>query len=435
MINYIELISNLLQMFILTWFISDFFGYKYSRKKSISGFITVWILTFLEISFINSIIVYDGFLSGFLIITFILYAAFFLKGTFQSQVFLSIFAEAIVFIIGSTVIFIFSKFSGNSIETSISEFSVYRILMIIACRTLEYLIFKSILKVNAHYSLTTFEWLLFTLLPLMTWTAVTIMTNASIISQEILTHMFYLALIMVGINAIIFFFMIKIKQDTQTKYEYNMLKMQYNNIINTEENMKALYERIYSLQHDLGKHFIAIQAMAEENNCKDILSYTSSISNDYFGSSPKIIITDNDIFDAVVNTKLEFCKQKNIIPNISVDKEAVQFIKKEDIAVLFGNLFDNAIEAAEKSTSKEINFSLQIQGEYVSIYIENSYNSNFSDINLKTTKREMHEHGFGIKNIKKIVEERNGDIQFFINDSGMFCCDIIYKKYNYKFQN
>ena len=428
MINYIELISNLVQMLILIWFISDYFGYKRSRKKSVLGFIFVWMLTFFEISFINSIIVYDGFLSGFLIITFILYSSLFLKGTFQAHIFLSIFAEAIVFIIGSTTIFIFSYFLGNNIESTISEFSPWRVLMLIMCRTLEWWIFKVILKVNTNYSLTTLEWLLFTLLPLMTWTAVTLMTNASIISQEILPYMFYLSLIMVAINAIIFFFMIKIKQDTETKYEYNMLKMQYSNMKNMENNMKALYESTHSLQHDLGKHFLVIQAMARENKCKDILSYTSTINNDYFGSSQKIIITGNDIFDAVINTKLEFCKQKNIVPNISVDKEAVQFIKKEDIAVLFGNLFDNAIEAAEKSIFKEINFSLQLQGQYVSICLENSYNSDFSDINLKTTKNDKREHGFGVKNIKKIVEENNGDIQYFTNDSGLFCCDIIYKK-------
>ena len=68
------------------------------------------------------------------------------------------------------------------------------------------------------------------------------------------------------------------------------------------------------------------------------------------------------------------------------------------------------------------------EGKYVSIYIENSYNASFSDINLKTTKKGQAKHGFGTKIIRKVVEENDGMIQYFINDSGMFCCDILYKK-------
>ena len=30
--------------------------------------------------------------------------------------------------------------------------------------------------------------------------------------------------------------------------------------------------------------------------------------------------------------------------------------------------------------------------------------------------------------IKRIVEENDGMIHYFINESGMFCCDILYKK-------
>ena len=60
--------------------------------------------------------------------------------------------------------------------------------------------------------------------------------------------------------------------------------------------------------------------------------------------------------------------------------------------------------------------------------MENSFNNDYSDINLKTTKKDCHEHGFGTKNVRKIVEENDGMIQYFQNASGMFCCDILLKK-------
>ena len=61
--RYIELTSNLVQMIILTWFVSKFFGYKYNRGFNLIGFIVVCLVAFIEISFINSIMIYDGLVS------------------------------------------------------------------------------------------------------------------------------------------------------------------------------------------------------------------------------------------------------------------------------------------------------------------------------------------------------------------------------------
>ena len=107
--------------------------------------------------------------------------------------------------------------------------------------------------------------------------------------------------------------------------------------------------------------------------------------------------------------------------------DAIKCIDASHITVLFGNIIDNAIEAAEMSEEKIINISVRIQGQYVSIYIENSFNSQYSNINLITTKKDKNLHGFGMKNVKRIVEECNGMMQCFAKDE-MFCCDILLRR-------
>ena len=69
---------------------------------------------------------------------------------------------------------------------------------------------------------------------------------------------------------------------------------------------------------------------------------------------------------------------------------------------------------------------MQIQGDYVSIYMENSFNHKYSDINLNTTKKDKDSHGYGTKNMKKTIKEIGGMIDFFVNKQGRFCCDILY---------
>ena len=284
------------------------------------------------------------------------------------------------------------------------------------------------LKINAEYKLTEKEWILFTAMPLLTWVGITIIMKTTIQSRSIMPQMFYLSLIMVVINIITIFFMYKIKQDMETKQDYELLKLQYDNIKNMEANMKALYDNTYSVKHDLEKHFLAIRAMADNKKYDEINKYIENVLDKKLNAVQKVVFTDTDVFNAVINTKLELCKQKGIFPSVNISNDAVNFIKISDMAVLFGNIFDNAIEAAEKTKEKIIILNIQLQREYVSIYIENSFNADFSDISLKTTKNGQAKHGFGTKIVRKIIEENNGMIQYFVNNSGMFCCDILYRK-------
>lgn len=222
--------------------------------------------------------------------------------------------------------------------------------------------------------------------------------------------------------------MYKIKQDMEIKQDFELLKLQYDNIKNMEMNMKALYENTYSVKHDLEKHLLAIKSMSDLGNNDEISEYIENIFDKKLNAVQKIVFTDSDVFNAIINTKLELCNQKGIFPSINISKDAVNCMKKSDIAVLFGNILDNAIEAAEKSNEKILILNIQMQGEYISIYIENSFQSKYSNIDLKTTKKSKARHGFGTKIIRNIVEENNGMIQYFVNDTGMFCCDILYKK-------
>ena len=359
--TYVESLSSLLQTFILTWFISKFFGYKYGRKTSIVGFVLALLIIFAEISFINLIIIYDGLLSGIAIITFVIYARVFLKGDVLKHTFIVIYAYAIVFTASSIILFLFSYMSGYGVERMIADFNIWRILILIIMRVIEYTIFKFVIQVNDKYLLTKKEWVLFILMPLITWVAVTLMTNAAIISEEILSYMFYIAVIMVFINVITYYFMFKIRQDSNTKMEYELLKMQHENIKSSESNMKALFESIYSLKHDMDKHLFAVKDMAQRNDCSEIEKYISGIIEHSTESVQKVIFTDNDVFNAIINAKLEICKQKKITATVSIDNEAVSYIQNECITVIFGNLLDNAIEAAEKTTERVISIVVTLK--------------------------------------------------------------------------
>ncbi len=425
----VELASNLLQMIIWTWFMTSFFGGKCGGITQRLGAVAVTLVTFAEISVINHIALYDGILSGAMVITYVIYAQIFLKGSLNSHIFISIFAIAIIFTASSILIFIISYFAELTAGEIFEKLTVWRVIGICLCRLFEFLIFHVILKISSEYALTKREWILFITMPLATWIAVIFMTQATVKSPEVLPQMFYIAIIMVAINAVIYFFMLKIKQDTQTKLENELLRMQHDNIKSMETNMKALCESTYAVKHDLEKHLLAVKAMAEDARCDEICEYVEKIVGNQLNNVQKIVFSSNDVFNAVINTKLALCREKSIIPSINISDEAVKHIESSDIAVLFGNIFDNAIEAAEKTDEKIIILDVRPQGEYVSIYMENSFNERFSDVKLKTTKQNRSMHGIGMKNVKRVVEAHDGMIECFKNKEGMFCCDILLRKH------
>lgn len=426
--NMIELVSNFAQSLILTWFISEFFGCKFSGFKKYAGYAINTLIIFVETSFINKFVVYDGFFAAIVIATNVIYSAIFLNGKIYAHAFASITSMCFIFSLGSTAIFTMSYFTGNEAISLITEFNVYRLIMHVFCRGAEFAAFKAVIHINREYVLSRKEWVIFIVVSIITWITITFMTKSAIAAPKITEYMFYCILSMIVINILIYYFLIKINDDAKTKLELQLLKIQYDNAQKTQMDMKALFENTYSLKHDLEKHFVAIASMAKEGNNDDIADYAERIIKVNLGSVQKLVFTDNDIFNAILNTKLEICKQADISTVINISGGAMSVLNSEDIVVLFGNLLDNAIEATEHCSEKTIVLNIHEYGECLSICVENNYNKKFSDVNLKTTKLNKGEHGYGVKTIKEIVKKYDGSVKFLENDSGMFCCDILIPK-------
>lgn len=426
MINIYELVSNFIQNFLMVWFISNFCKYKFTGKTKNLAMISTVIIGTVLISVINRYVDYDGILSVFSVALFVIYAQMFLKEKIWVHIFISLFTMVIVFIIASLILITTEALIKISLNQLITEFSYIRLIDMGISRIIEFAVFYGLLYIKRTYILSYKEWILFSIVVLLTWTEIILLTNAALKYDEIKIYMFAASVAAVFINIIICYFVIYVNKAMKLKTEMELLTMQYKNVKHTEEKMKALYDSTYSLNHDLEKHFIYLKTMIQEGNNNKVISYIDDILENKLLKMQKIMFTDNDVFNAIINTRLEICRVKNIYPSINVDNNAIAEIKSDDITILFGNIFDNAIEAVEKANKKIIILNVQIQGEYVSIYMENSFDGKLNN-ELKTRKRNKYEHGFGLKNVKNIIEKYDGLMQCFTNKE-LFCCDILLKR-------
>lgn len=424
--NICELFSNLLQNFLMIWFISNFCGYKYKGIIKGVSFSLVLIVGFSIISVINYFTDYDGLLSIISVMGFIIYAQICLKEECPMHIFVSLFSMVIVFTISSMIVLLFAIIFNKTSFELIGEFSYERLLIMCMCRLAEFGVFKFIIHIKKKYNLTYKEWGLFIIVSFFTWINVILFTRASMIAATIKSYAFGTSIIASMINIFMYYFIIRINAEGQIKTELALLKLQYDNVKSTEKNMKVLYDSTYGIKHDLEKHFLYIKTMEANGKGKDVIKYVDDILDQKLNATHKIVFTENDVFNALMNIRLEICHEKNIHPSINIESEAINEVKSEDIAVLFGNILDNAIEAAEKTNDRIIILNVQIQGDYVSIYMENSFDGLIHE-ELKTTKKDKIGHGIGMKNVEQIVENYNGMIKCFA-EKGMFCCDILLKR-------
>lgn len=102
-------------------------------------------------------------------------------------------------------------------------------------------------------------------------------------------------------------------------------------------------------------------------------------------------------------------------------------VKGEDMMIIMGNLLENAIEASMKCQIEERRIELTIQqiNEIVFLDVKNSISDTVNLNGFQSQKADKIMHGWGVKNIKQIVDENHGEMQCAGKD-GMFDVNIIF---------
>ena len=427
LLNIYELSANIAQMFRWVWFLTKYFGFKDNKKTNIIGFILTWFICFCEITFVNTIIVYDGMISGIIIITIVIFAHFCLKGDVYSHLFVALYGTAIMFIVSSIALFVSSFATGLSVEQAITDLNLARIILIISCRIAEVIFFLFIIKTKNYYKLPKREMRFFIFIAMLTWAATTIMMRAAMKSGVISNYMFLLALVILGINVVIYYFFIKINSDYQTKIKSEIQKQQYEQQINSQskhiDEILVMQKQIKKFRHDSSHHFTALKGFFANNQNQDGLSYIEKINSDL--ENTEIVDTGNTAFDAIISTKKALAESKNIEFTIQIQIPEKLKVDAVDLCVIFGNALDNAIEACEKlETQKIINVSAIYDDNQLICKITNTALTSTSD--LQTTKADKVNHGFGLENIKQALSKYNHVLKIDQSDNKFVLSFVIF---------
>lgn len=199
----------------------------------------------------------------------------------------------------------------------------------------------------------------------------------------------------------------------QSRYQKELESV--NNILQNHylqyEQSKESMEMIGQMYHDLKHQITALRLETNEeirNNWLD----TIQEEIDAYEVQNK---TGNAVLDVVLTSKKMQCKKNKITLTYVVDGVLLEKMEVRDICNIFGNALDNAIEYVKKVSDVEkrlIHVVVSEKQGFLLIYFENYFEGNllYEEGLPKTTKKDKHFHGYGLKSIKMIAKKYDGQV-------------------------
>jgi sensor histidine kinase YesM len=233
----------------------------------------------------------------------------------------------------------------------------------------------------------------------------------SLLSQEMMTIIILLMLL------VFYYLYATIIESYESRYKLEKALDETSDQLTRYRYTILMDEQVRKSRHELKNKYFYMQTLLKEHKYDQLNNYINDyigeLSTNYYG-----IRSNNALIDHILNTRLETAHKHNI-------KTCVEVLIPEDLSInedyfctIFLNLIDNAIEASLQVDNPDILIKLNVKGQYLICNIENKTDSALlaSNAELKTTKKDKKNHGFGLKIVESTVKKANGIIDIKVED-------------------
>ncbi len=189
-------------------------------------------------------------------------------------------------------------------------------------------------------------------------------------------------------------------------------------------HLEGINHQMKSIRHDFNHHISCLHGMLEQGKHESAKVYANELVYD----AEQFNVAFSSEYPGIsglLSSKYQTMRSQNIEFVWSVDLPTNMSIKLIDLSIVLGNSIDNAIEAVSKLNDNErlIELGIYSEIEYLVIKIKNKYLADSISSRLLTTKEDEENHGYGLNNIKFIVNKYDGIIK--INtDENVFSVNI-----------
>lgn len=239
------------------------------------------------------------------------------------------------------------------------------------------------------------------------------LSTGSLVMAGILLMLLYDLLIFVG-------YRILQRMNRQALAHQLMLHKQQTEV-SYYKSLEEQYGRQRVLIHDMRKHLSAIREMSRD---PAVVEYVAELER-----SPalrnRVRICGNQLLDVILARYSGVCKENGIRFSADVRDRSVDFLSPSDMTALFGNLMENAVEAALASDNAyvELLCDLRPVGVLMVSLVNTCAATPKTDGmgGFASTKPDPGHHGLGLKSVAAVVKKHDGTLrQYYDEQANLF---------------
>ena len=189
----------------------------------------------------------------------------------------------------------------------------------------------------------------------------------------------------------------KLHQSNQTLLDKNIA---YQRVIDSTREFR----------HNIANMIYGLEGIILTRDMEKIERYYAELSHRCAQINNENAVALNRLTDAsltaLILRKLDIAEEKQILFYLNVDSGfSFDILPSHRLCEAMGNLLDNALEAAQQSTSPQVNLMLRSTPEYNEILLDNTY-SEASDLSFLSGDAKSSKEGhqaIGISSVRKIL--------------------------------
>lgn len=227
------------------------------------------------------------------------------------------------------------------------------------------------------------------------------------------------------INIVVFYLYNMLIEVHHQLREKEMMELKVKVYSGQLETITQTQKKIRRLRHDMVHHIMQLYSMASLNKNAEMLEYLDKMEQAMINPREHVSSGNKDI-DGILNFMLEkavsILKKVDVQVKIPEDLHTCSF----ELAVILGNIIDNAIEAARQTEDKWLSLQITADKGILFIRVSNSYCGciKTSGDKLLTSKEDKENHGLGLDSVKDMIKKYNGDMKITC-DKNIFTVDIL----------
>ncbi|MGN0631643.1 MAG: sensor histidine kinase [Ruminococcus sp.] len=416
--NAVELLGNFAEAFCMFRFCDLFIKNRIKKPTVIFSCICLAFLTLL----FNNISLLSPVLSFVLIGVYYL-TQLLLRRTKPVKLFLlTLLYIALVFVIDFISTSILNMIIKSSIAELIQNYSLERIPVLITSKLILIFIVDVFHKFSCESETNKKANIILSISSIVIIMIASLMYYTQLINNEYNTNplIFFFFIIMLIMIVSIYFIIANIIKNEEKNNEFLLIKQQ-NDLLNKyiseqEEVFLSWKESIHNHKHKL----IAINQMLMQKQYSDAEEYIEK-ELELFKDKAFYVHTGNNIIDVLLSNKMSLAKKHGITFTTNISIAGPLKMSDVDLSVILGNLLDNAIEAVQSESEKNIYLQISANDTVFVIKAANTYTK--PELTTETRKDKKF-HGIGIKSIKNIVSGYGGEFTLTLED-GLVTASVI----------